>query len=175
MSGQCKYNHRLWTRCIRCCLDVIWAAFEVQLCIAIRAVTCFRLHLPGLDLNISTCLFVFALFMKWPLLMWLLDFRHEDLLSQNGDYADMWQQQLTKGDTTSDENNGDDSPSNSAATKTEPPPPATRQPKPPSHGNSDHAYTRHGHGHGRNHWQRGLSAADVYPEHQSISAEKFED
>lgn len=82
-------------------------------------------------------------------LMWLLGFRHEDLLSQNGEYADMWQKQLTKGDTTSDENNGDDSPSNSAATKIQPPP-AKQQPK-PSHGQSDHAHSRHGHGHGRNH------------------------
>jgi len=84
-------------------------------------------------------------------LMWLLGFRHEELLSRSGVYAEMWQQQLTRNDGTNDDENNDSSP-NSTAVKN-PPPPSTRLPH-PNHGQqgqTDHGHSRHGHGHGRNH------------------------
>lgn len=76
---------------------------------------------------------------------------HEELLSSNGIYADMWQKQLTKNSGNSPDANQEESPSDVALVA-----PAEQQPKPKQpqagQGNSAGHHGRdHGHGHGRHH------------------------
>lgn len=73
---------------------------------------------------------------------------HEELLSSNGIYADMWQKQLTKNSGNSPDANQEESPSDVAHVA-----PAEQQPKPkqPQAGqghSAGHHGRDHGHGHG---------------------------